>query len=177
MPRMARLTLGIALDFGSKLRPLRAQLERQSALLDAAEAAGFEMVAAGESSSPGAFHLPNALLVLGTLAQRTRLRLCTGVALAARVLSDNRISGLPVLASDGSIVGVLSVYDLLAKPGATVNEIMSREVTTVGDTAALSLVRAVLISRHLRRVPVVDVESRLVGIISLGDLVRELAYR
>ena len=80
MPRMARLTLGIALDFGSKLRPLRAQLERQSALLDAAEAAGFEMVAAGESSSPGAFHLPNALLVLGTLAQRTRLRLCTGVA-------------------------------------------------------------------------------------------------
>ena len=96
---------------------------------------------------------------------------------AARVLSDNRISGLPVLASDGSIVGVLSVYDLLAKPGATVNEVMSREVTTVGDTAALSLVRAVLISRHLRRVPVVDVESRLVGIISLGDLVRELAYR
>jgi CBS domain-containing protein len=93
------------------------------------------------------------------------------------VLSDRRISGLPVLASDGSIVGVLSVYDLLAKPGATVNEVMSREVTTVGDTAALSLVRAVLISRHLRRVPVVDVESRLVGIISLGDLVRELAYR
>src|ERR1051326_5583335 len=78
---MAGLTFGIALDFGSRLRPLAAQLERQSALLEAAEAAGFEIVAAGESASAGGFHLPDALLVLATLAQRTRLQLCTGVAL------------------------------------------------------------------------------------------------
>src|SRR6266852_257995 len=69
--RMPRLTFGIALDFGSKLRPLQAQLERQSALLEVAEAAGCEMVAAGESVSAGGFHLPNALLVLAALAQRT----------------------------------------------------------------------------------------------------------
>lgn len=78
---MPRLTFGIALDFGSKLRPLDEQLERQSALLEDAEAAGFALVAAGESSAPGAFHLPNALLVLSALAQRTSLGLCTGVAL------------------------------------------------------------------------------------------------
>jgi CBS domain-containing protein len=96
---------------------------------------------------------------------------------AARVLSHHRISGLPVLASDGTVVGLLSVYDLLAKSGATVNDVMSREVTTVRDTATLSSVRGVLVSQHLRRVPVVDSENRLVGIISLGDLVRELAYR
>jgi alkanesulfonate monooxygenase SsuD/methylene tetrahydromethanopterin reductase-like flavin-dependent oxidoreductase (luciferase family) len=78
---MARLTFGLALDFGSRLRPLQAQLERQSALLEPAEAAGFEIVAAGESASPGSFHLPNALLVLSALAQRTGMRLCTGIAL------------------------------------------------------------------------------------------------
>jgi len=78
---MPRLTFGIALDFGTQLRPLHAQLERQSALLEAAETAGFEIVAAGESAAPGTFHLPNALLVLAALAQRTRLRLCTGIAL------------------------------------------------------------------------------------------------
>jgi CBS domain-containing protein len=96
---------------------------------------------------------------------------------AARVLADHRISGLPVLASDGTVVGMLSVYDLLAKSGATVDDVMSREVTTVLDSAALSSVRALLVSQHLRRVPVVDANSRLVGIMSLGDLVRELAYR
>jgi alkanesulfonate monooxygenase SsuD/methylene tetrahydromethanopterin reductase-like flavin-dependent oxidoreductase (luciferase family) len=78
---MPRLTFGVALDFGSRLRPLSAQLERQSALLELAEAAGFEMVAAGESASAGAFHLPNALLVLASLAQRTSMRLCTGIVL------------------------------------------------------------------------------------------------
>jgi alkanesulfonate monooxygenase SsuD/methylene tetrahydromethanopterin reductase-like flavin-dependent oxidoreductase (luciferase family) len=78
---MPRLSFGIALDFGSKLRPLHAQLERQAALLEPAEVAGFEIVAAGETASPGAFHLPNALLVLAALAQRTRLRLCTGISL------------------------------------------------------------------------------------------------
>jgi CBS domain-containing protein len=93
------------------------------------------------------------------------------------VLADNRISGLPVLGPDGNIVGVLSVYDLLAKSGATVRDIMSRDVTTVLDTAPISNVRAVLVSQRLRRVPVIDAEGHLVGIISLGDLVRELAYR
>jgi alkanesulfonate monooxygenase SsuD/methylene tetrahydromethanopterin reductase-like flavin-dependent oxidoreductase (luciferase family) len=78
---MARLTFGVALDFGSQLRTLQAQLERQSELLEYAEAAGFEIVAAGESASAGSFHLPDALLVLAAIAQRTRMRLCTGIAL------------------------------------------------------------------------------------------------
>jgi alkanesulfonate monooxygenase SsuD/methylene tetrahydromethanopterin reductase-like flavin-dependent oxidoreductase (luciferase family) len=78
---MPRLTFGLALDFGSTRRTLQAQLERQAALLEDAEAAGFEIVAAGESASAGSFHLPNALLVLSALAQRTGMRLCTGIAL------------------------------------------------------------------------------------------------
>jgi alkanesulfonate monooxygenase SsuD/methylene tetrahydromethanopterin reductase-like flavin-dependent oxidoreductase (luciferase family) len=78
---MAGLTFGVALDFGSTLRPLEAQHARQAALLEPAERAGFEIVAAGESGSPGTFHLPNALLVLAALGQWTRMRLCTGIAL------------------------------------------------------------------------------------------------
>jgi alkanesulfonate monooxygenase SsuD/methylene tetrahydromethanopterin reductase-like flavin-dependent oxidoreductase (luciferase family) len=75
------VSFGVALDFGSALRPLDAQLERQLRLAQQAEAAGFELVAAGESAAPGGFHLPNAVLVLATLARHTRLRLCTGVVL------------------------------------------------------------------------------------------------
>jgi alkanesulfonate monooxygenase SsuD/methylene tetrahydromethanopterin reductase-like flavin-dependent oxidoreductase (luciferase family) len=75
------LRFGVALDFGSRLRGLDAQLERQARLLPLAQAAGFEFVAAGESSSAGAFHLPNAIEVLAAISLRTRLRLCTGIAL------------------------------------------------------------------------------------------------
>jgi alkanesulfonate monooxygenase SsuD/methylene tetrahydromethanopterin reductase-like flavin-dependent oxidoreductase (luciferase family) len=72
---------GVALDFGSRVRPLQQQLERQAGLLRAAEDAGFELVAAGESSSAGSFHLPNPLQVLAAITLRTRLHLCTGIAL------------------------------------------------------------------------------------------------
>jgi alkanesulfonate monooxygenase SsuD/methylene tetrahydromethanopterin reductase-like flavin-dependent oxidoreductase (luciferase family) len=75
------ITFGVALDFGSKLRPLNAQLARQSELLHRAEEAGFELVAAGESSAPAGFHLPDALQVLAAICLHTRLRLCTGIAL------------------------------------------------------------------------------------------------
>lgn len=96
---------------------------------------------------------------------------------AARLLAENRISGVPVLRPDGGIAGVLSVYDLLAKSGETVRDVMSCDVVTVLETAPIGSVRAVLVSQRLRRVPVIDAEGRLVGIISLGDLVRELAFR
>ena len=75
------LTFGVALDFGSGRRGVAQQLERQTGLLASAEAAGFELVAAGESALGGSFHLPDALQVLAAICQRTRLRLCTGIAL------------------------------------------------------------------------------------------------
>ena len=65
---------------------------------------------------------------------------------AAVVLTDHRISGLPVVASDGRIEGMLSVYDLLSKPGETVREVMSSAVIKVLDTAPISVVRATLVS-------------------------------
>ena len=74
-------SFGVALDFGSSLRSVAAQLERQAGILQYAEDAGFSMVAAGEVLAPTAFHLPNALEVLAAVALRTRVRLCTGIAL------------------------------------------------------------------------------------------------
>ena len=96
---------------------------------------------------------------------------------AARLLSDNHISGVPVLDLDGSLVGIVSVFDLLAKSGSTVADVMSRDVTTVLETMPISSVRAMLVTHRLKRLPVLDDHRRLVGIISRGDLVRELAHR
>ena len=74
------------------------------------------------------------------------------------------------------------IRDLLSSVGYELIEAMdepptNREVTAVLETAPISYVRAVLVSQHLKRLPVVDTESRLVGIISRADLVRELAHR
>jgi CBS domain-containing protein len=96
---------------------------------------------------------------------------------AAQKLADNRISGAPVCGADGSIAGIVSELDLIARSGTKVHEIMTREVVSVPDTATIDRVRALLVTQRLKRVPVVDAGGRLVGLISRADLVRELAYR
>lgn len=101
----------------------------------------------------------------------------TSVHEAAQVLSEHRISGAPVINDQGGIVGIVSEYDLIARTGQTVREVMTRDVVTVPDTATVDRVRALLVTRQLKRVPVVNDQGKLVGLISRADLVRELAYR
>lgn len=100
----------------------------------------------------------------------------TSVHEAAEVLSEHRISGAPVCGAEGRIVGIVSEYDLIARPGALVKDVMTRDVVMVNATASLDQVRAILVMQRLKRVPVVS-EGRLVGLISRADMVRELAYR
>jgi CBS domain-containing protein len=96
---------------------------------------------------------------------------------AAQVLSENRISGLPVTDADGRLVGILSEFDLIARSGAAVRQVMTHDVVSVREGASIDQVRAVLVSRQLKRVPVMNNSGQLVGLISRADLVRELAYR
>lgn len=93
---------------------------------------------------------------------------------AARLLARHRISGLPVVNDAGALVGVVTEYDLLAKQGATVAEIMSRAVISVSPETSAEDVAHLLADRRVRRVPVLD-GGRLVGIVSRSDLVQQIA--
>jgi CBS domain-containing protein/rubredoxin len=101
----------------------------------------------------------------------------TSVHEAAQLLAEHRISGAPVSGPDGSIVGIVSEYDLIARTGSAVRDVMTRDVVSVLNTAPLDRVRAILVTQRLKRVPVVNAQGHLVGLISRADLVRELAYR
>jgi CBS domain-containing protein/rubredoxin len=101
----------------------------------------------------------------------------TSVHEAAQTLAENRISGAPVVADGGTIVGIVSEYDLIARAGGLVRDVMTHDVVSVPETAPLDRVRAILVARRLKRVPVVNAQGQLVGLISRADLVRELAYR
>jgi CBS domain-containing protein len=90
---------------------------------------------------------------------------------AADLLVYHRVSGLPVLDGAGALVGVVSEADIIGKRGATVGEIMSREVVAVAPDAGLEEVAALMTGRRVNRVPVVH-EGRVVGILSRADVVR-----
>lgn len=93
---------------------------------------------------------------------------------AARLLSRHRISGMPVVNEVGKMVGILSEFDILGRPGHTVAEVMTKGVISVSSETALDMVSHLLTDHRIRRLPVVD-GNELVGIISRSDIVRAMA--
>lgn len=94
------------------------------------------------------------------------------------ILRDNKISGAPVV-MDGKIVGIVSIEDLIKALTSrrfeeTVERHMTREVITVrADEHAVQAVK--LFARHgYGRLPVVDQQGRIAGIITGGDITRGL---
>ena len=94
----------------------------------------------------------------------------------ATQLVRNRISGAPVV-KDGKVLGVISEGDIACLPSRSdqaAADFMSVPVVTVGPDDS-QLRAAQLLNRHgIKRLPVVDADGYLVGIISRGDLVRAM---
>ncbi|MFI8260922.1 MULTISPECIES: CBS domain-containing protein [unclassified Streptomyces] len=89
------------------------------------------------------------------------------------------VSALPVLAQDGQVVGVVSEADLLLKPqgtdtarDTTAEQLMTRPAVTVTKDATIPTAARLMARRHLKRLPVVDGDGRLVGVVSRGDLLK-----
>lgn len=118
----------------------------------------------------------------------------------ARLLTENRISGLPVVDAVGAVVGVISEADLLMKAqgadaihhrrfarlfgegresavqltklsAVTAGEAMTTPAVTIGPDRRASAAAALMVAKRINRLPVVD-DGRLVGIITRADLVR-----
>lgn len=103
------------------------------------------------------------------------VREATPVREVAQALARHRVSGMPVCDEADHLVGVVSEYDLIAKPDAkTAGEAMTRDVISVMEETSVDEVRFLLVNRRIKRVPVVR-GQRVVGIVSRADLVREIA--
>lgn len=94
------------------------------------------------------------------------------------ILRRNRISGAPVL-QDGQLVGIISIEDLIKALGAgeidaSVSKKMTHVVETVSHDESVVQVVTKFAQHGFGRLPVVDREGRLVGIITQGDVVRGL---
>lgn len=92
----------------------------------------------------------------------------------ATLLARHGISAVPVTDGDGSVIGLVSEFDLLARKGETARDIMSPGIISVSEDTDVDEVRYLLIERRIRRVPVMA-GNTLVGIVSRADLIRQLA--
>lgn len=127
----------------------------------------------------------------------------TDVGEIAQKLLESRISAMPVVAADGSLLGIVSEGDLInraeggtrhrpswwlqmfATPdessrdylrayGRHARDVMTRKVITVEPGTPLSQIAALLEKHHIKRVPVLEA-GKLVGIVSRANLLRGVA--
>src|SRR6266568_810005 len=114
-----------------------------------------------------------------------------------RLMAVHKLSALPVVDGDGQVVGIVSEADLLRKEeyqderdaphwlerrrervarskaaGRTAAEVMSTPVITVDPEATVPMAARLLARHGIKRLPVVDDQDRLVGIVSRADLLR-----
>jgi CBS domain-containing protein len=109
------------------------------------------------------------------------------------VLRSRRISAFPVIDASGRVIGVVSEADFLLKEatpplpegvirlawrlkdrskaaGMTAAEIMTKPAVTIHEDAPVQEAARLMQSRKVKRLPVVDGEGRLRGIVSRADL-------
>lgn len=96
---------------------------------------------------------------------------------AARVMLDMDVGALPVGEND-RLVGVITDRDIAVRgvaagksPSTRVREVMSGEIRYCFEDEDTAHVAHNMGEQQLRRLPVVDRDKRLVGIIALADLV------
>ena len=129
----------------------------------------------------------------------------TTLADAARIMLENQVTGLPVLDTDGKLVGIVSEGDLLRRaelgtdgkpmnslkaflhPSSVADDylathafhvvvVMTHNPASVTPATELNEVAELMLSKHIKRLPVLD-EGKLVGVISRTDLLRALVRK
>ncbi len=103
------------------------------------------------------------------------------IAAAATQLNAHRIGALVAVDGTGRIAGILSERDIVRGMSQfgeevhakTVAELMSVDVFTCSPQASLEELMQVMTKRRVRHLPVVE-EGRLVGIVTIGDVVKNL---
>ena len=128
------------------------------------------------------------------------------VEVAARLLNEKGISGLPVVDEDNKVKGIITEGDLIRRVakinapsyieilgailplerkkdfidkinrymGYLVKDMMTKDVITISEDAAIEEIATLMVNEKIKRIPVVDNEKRLVGIISRRDIMKIL---
>ncbi len=99
---------------------------------------------------------------------------------AIRLLGERRIGALVVSGNGRAIEGIISERDVVraaASGGAaaldrSVGSVMSTDVVTCSAGDGVDRLMSLMTERRIRHLPVVDGSGSLVGIVSIGDVVK-----
>lgn len=104
---------------------------------------------------------------------------------ALKVLADRGIGAVLVM-REGTLAGIFSERDYARRvvlqgrssAGTPVGDVMTNQLTTITPTTTVEEAMQLMTDRRIRHLPVLDAAGTLVGVVSIGDMVKEtIAYQ
>lgn len=99
----------------------------------------------------------------------------------AKMFSENKITGAPVVNDEGELVGVISETDIIRKTNSigawspsTAGQIMTKPAVSVSPTDTLQRICELMYNRSIHRVVVAEGKT-IVGILTTMDILRAIA--
>ena len=124
----------------------------------------------------------------------------------SEILLKNKISGVPVVGSDGKIAGIVTEGDIIVQDtdlhfpryfklldgiiyldslnrfrdnlkkhlATKVEDIMVSKVRTISPETSISDIAELMLKQKINRLPVVDEEDKVIGIVTRADIVRSM---
>src|SRR5262245_10008396 len=101
----------------------------------------------------------------------------TPVTQVAELMESEDVGSIPVLEGE-QLTAIVTDRDIVVRAlakgkdprGMPVREVCTTEIITVGPDQALSDALQIMAANQVRRLPVVDEENRLVGVVSQADV-------
>lgn len=108
---------------------------------------------------------------------------CSSLNTAAQMMWEHDVGCVPIVNSEERVVGMLTDRDICMSAylqgallrDALVTSAMSKEVFSCRPEDDIATAVKLMREKQLHRLPVVDAQGKLVGIVSLGDIAREAA--
>ena len=94
---------------------------------------------------------------------------------AAQIKREEDAGAVPVV-EDGRVIGMVTDRDIVVRAvadgdfAAKISDVVSDDVITASPDMTTAEAAELMGEHQIRRLPVVDADDRLVGIVSLGDL-------
>ncbi len=98
---------------------------------------------------------------------------------AQRLMRENRIGGIPIVDGGGKLAGILTNRDLRFEenPHRPVSEVMTKEgLITAPEGTDLKSAEKILRKTKVEKLPVVDNNGRLIGLITYRDILQVTSY-
>ena len=109
----------------------------------------------------------------------------SNLAAVTKALWDGDCGTIPVTDGSGKVLGLITDRDICVALGTRnvpaaelrARDVMSREVYSCQVTEDVRTALAMMTSRRVRRLPVVDAKGKLAGLISMNDIVLAVGQR